>query len=78
MVAEFLPDFAQSLYASLILYGIMQQGRNRLVLGAAMFDDKRRNDHQMRNVWDRRALPCLSTMQPVGVLKGFIKSVCQQ
>jgi hypothetical protein len=43
-----------------------------------MFDDKRRNDHQMRNVWDRRALPCLRTMQPVGVLKGFIKSVCQQ
>ncbi len=44
----------------------MQQCRYRLVLVAAVFDDKGRDSHQMGNIGDGRALARLIAVQPVG------------
>ena len=74
VITEHRSDFGQSFQASLVLYCVMKQPRDGLVLVTAMFNHEGCNGHQVLHVWDGPAFAPLIAVQPVSIKKRFIES----
>jgi hypothetical protein len=62
-VAKPPPDFLPRFRTALILHSVMQQSRDGLILVPAMFEHNAGNCQKMGNIWNRRALSMLRSVE---------------
>jgi hypothetical protein len=61
----------------LILDSIMQQSCDGRVFGTTVFEDRRSDCEEVRNVWNRCYFARLTTMNVSGVKQGAVESIRQ-